>query len=299
MSINALRSATKEATKAIVRNGLMSVASIIVVVACLFLFGVFMIITMNVNYIGEQIANQCQLQVYVDDNMRDEANIERIGAALRAIENVESAQHVTGKQTFDEFKAGLTPEELSSYEAIPETIISDSFKVILTDLSLASDVSDKASAIEGVTRVNNHQNAIATIETLSRVVRHISVWIVAIFALISIFIISNTIKLTVHNRRREINIMKYIGATDSFIRGPFVVEGVIVGLLGALVAFAITNIGYAVLLDQVSKISAISSLIKLKAFGEMFVVILATYVFLGFAIGSIGSAVSIRKYLKV
>ena len=299
MSINALRSATKEATKAIVRNGLMSVASIIVVVACLFLFGFFMIITMNVNYIGEQIANQCQLQVYVDDNMRDEANIERIGAALRAIENVESAQHVTGKQTFDEFKAGLTPEELSSYEAIPETIISDSFKVILTDLSLASDVSDKASAIEGVTRVNNHQNAIATIETLSRVVRHISVWIVAIFALISIFIISNTIKLTVHNRRREINIMKYIGATDSFIRGPFVVEGVIVGLLGALVAFAITNIGYAVLLDQVSKISAISSLIKLKAFGEMFVVILATYVFLGFAIGSIGSAVSIRKYLKV
>ncbi len=299
MSINALRSATKEATKAIVRNGLMSVASIIVVVACLFLFGVFMIITMNVNYIGEQIANQCQLQVYVDDNMRDEANIERIGAALRAIENVESAQHVTGKQTFDEFKAGLTPEELSSYEAIPETIISDSFKVILTDLSLASDVSDKASAIEGVTRVNNHQNAIATIETLSRVVRHVSVWIVAIFALISIFIISNTIKLTVHNRRREINIMKYIGATDSFIRGPFVVEGVIVGLLGALVAFAITNIGYAVLLDQVSKISAISSLIKLKAFGEMFVVILATYVFLGFAIGSIGSAVSIRKYLKV
>lgn len=299
MSIRTLRSATKEASKAIVRNGIMSVASIIVVVACLFLFGVFMIITMNVNYIGDQIANQCQLQVYVDDSMRDAANIERIGVEIRAIENVESATHVTGKQTFDEFKQGLTKDELTAYEAVPETVISDSFKVILTDLSLASDVADKAEKIDGVSRVNNHQNAIATIETLSRVIRHVSVWVVILFALISIFIISNTIKLTVHNRRREINIMKYIGATDSFIRWPFVVEGVIVGLIGAVIAFVVTHIGYAVLLGQISKISAISSLIKLKAFGDMFGILLLTYVFLGFAIGSVGSAVSIRKYLKV
>lgn len=299
MSIRTLKSATKEASKAIVRNGIMSVASIIIVTACLFLFGAFMIITINVNYIGEQIANQCQIQVYIDDNMRDAANIERIGASLRAIENVESAQHVTGKQTFDEFKAGLTAEELTAYEAVPETIISDSFKVILHDLSLADDVSDMVQKIEGVSRVNNHQNAIATIETLSRVVRHVSVWVVLLFAVISIFIISNTIKLTVHNRRKEINIMKYIGATDSFIRWPFVVEGVIVGLIGAVIAFIITHICYAVLLGQVAKISAISSLILLKTFGEMFPILIVTYIFLGFAIGSVGSAVSIRKYLKV
>ncbi len=299
MSIRTLKSATREATKAIVRNGIMSVASIIVVVACLFLFGVFMIITMNVNYIGDQIANQCQLQVYVDDNMRDPVNIERIGAQIRAIENVESAVHVTGKQTFDEFKARLTKDELLAYEAVPETVISDSFKVILTDLSLAADVSGKAEKIEGVSRVNNHQNAIATIETLSRVIKHVSVCVVILFALISIFIISNTIKLTVHNRRKEINIMKYIGATDSFIRWPFVVEGVIVGFIGALFAFVITHICYAVLLGQVAKISAISSLIQLKSFGDMFPVLILTYVFLGFAIGSVGSAVSIRKYLKV
>ncbi len=299
MSIRTLKSATKEASKAIVRNGIMSAASILVVGACLLLFGVFMIITINVNYIGEQITNQCQLQVYIDDNMRDAANIERIGKEIRSLENVESAQHVTGKQTFDEFKNDLTAEELTAYEAVPETIISDSFKVILADLSLAGDVADKAEKIEGVSRVNNHENEIATVETLSRVIRHVSVWVVLFFALISIFIISNTIKLTVHNRRREINIMKYIGATDSFIRWPFVVEGVIVGLIGATVAFIATHIGYAVLLGQISKISAISSLIKLKTFGDMFGILLLTYVFLGFAIGSVGSAVSIRKYLKV
>ena len=299
MSIRTLKSATKEASKAIVRNGIMSVASIFVVGACLLLFGVFMIITMNINYIGDQIANQCQLQVYIDDNMRDVANIDRIGNEIRALESVESATHVTGKQTFDEFKEGLTDEELTAYEAVPETIISDSFKVILTDLSFAGDVADKAEKIEGVSRVNNHQNAIATVETLSRVIRHVSVWVVLFFAFISIFIISNTIKLTVHNRRKEINIMKYIGATDSFIRWPFVVEGVIVGLIGAAVAFIVTDIGYAVLLGQISKVSAISSLIQFKTFGDMFGILLLTYIFLGFAIGSVGSAVSIRKYLKV
>ena len=162
MSIRTLKSATREASRAIVKNGIMSIASIIIVTACLFLFGAFMIITINVNYIGDQIANQCQIQVYIDDNMRDEANIERIGAKLRAIENVESAQHVTGKQTFDEFKEGLSQEELLAYEAVPETIISDSFKVILRDLSLAQDVADRAQAIEGVSRVNNHQNAISS-----------------------------------------------------------------------------------------------------------------------------------------
>lgn len=299
MSIRTLKSATKEASRAIVKNGIMSVASIIIVTACLILFGAFMIITLNINYIGDQIANQCQIQVYVDDNMRDAANIERIGSQIRALENVDSAQHVTGKQTFDEFKEGLSQEELLAYEAVPETVISDSFKVILKDLSLAADVSDKAEKIEGVSRVNNHQNAIATIETLSRVVRHVSAWVIFIFALISVFIISNTIKLTVHNRRKEISIMKYIGATDSFIRWPFVVEGIIVGLIGAIISFVLTDIGYAVLLGQISKISAISSLIKLRTFGDMFGILLITYVFLGFAIGSVGSAVSIRKYLKV
>ena len=299
MSIRTLKNATGEASKAIVRNGIMSVASIIVVMACLFLFGVFMIITMNVNFIGEQITNQCQLQVFVDDEMRTWDTGNKIFTTLSNMEHVEKVTFVTGKETFDEFKADLTPEELSAYDAIPDEIISDSFKVILTDLNYADEVSKKALAIEGVGRVNNHKDEISTIENLSRMIRNISVWVVIIFAVISIFIISNTIKLTVHNRRKEINIMKYIGATDSFIRWPFVIEGIIVGFIGAFFAFIITYIGYAVLLNQISDISAVSSLIKLKSFGEMCLALLGAYVFLGFAIGAVGSAVSIRKYLNV
>ena len=130
--------------------------------------------------------------------------------------------------------------------------------------------------------------------------RNISIWVVIIFAFISIFIISNTIKLTVHNRRKEINIMKYVGATDSFIRGPFVTEGMLVGFIAAVIAFFLTEYGYNSLLKFIGG-SAVSgtTIIAFKTFSDMALIIAGGYLAIGIGLGAIGSAVSMRKYLKV
>ncbi len=294
-----LRRFTSEATSSVVKNGLMSIASMIVVIFCLFIFGVFAILTINVNYLGEQIADQCQLQAYLDETITEEAIISDISSQIDDISYIKDKTFVTGKEIFDNFKKDLDPEQRESFEGVPDEVISDSFQITLTDISHADEVADALSKIEGIQSVDNRQGLINIIENSTRLVKNISIWVVIIFALISIFIISNTIKLTVHNRRKEINIMKYVGATDSYIRGPFVVEGIIVGLISAVLAFFATQYVYTALQTAILNENTMGQVVSLKSFWEMAPAIAISYAVLGLGLGMVGSAVSIRKYLKV
>ncbi|MBQ8526699.1 MAG: permease-like cell division protein FtsX [Clostridia bacterium] len=299
MSIRMLRRFIAEACSGMVRNGLMTIASLFVVTSCLFIFGVFMVITMNINYIGEQLANECQIQAYITSEAKYGGKIQGISDRIKQIEGINEVSFETGEATFANFKSGLSKSELAAFEGLPENIISDSFKVTLTDINLSEAVVAKLEAIEGVERVENKQDIMNIVNNVTQIIRHVSIWIVIIFAIISLFIISNTIKLTVHSRGREINIMKYVGATDAYIRWPFIIEGILVGCASAVVSFFITQGAYMGVLSAVEGNTALSALLNLRTFSEIWNQILLSYLLLGAFIGAFGSAISVRRYLKV
>ncbi|UKI38652.1 MAG: permease-like cell division protein FtsX [Clostridiales bacterium] len=279
----------------------MSIASILVSVACLFVFGVFTMLTININYMGEQAANQCQIQVFVDESITDEAVINSIRDQIKQNQYVKDLTYQSGDDLFQRIcrKYSKRPAGIF-FSGVPSSIISDIFKVTLTDISQTKSVADYISKIDGVKSVKSFDKLTTNVQRITKTVRNISIWVVIIFAFISIFIISNTIKLTVHNRRKEINIMKYVGATDSFIRGPFVTEGMLVGFIAAVIAFFLTEYGYNSLLKFIGG-SAVSgtTIIAFKTFSDMALIIAGGYLAIGIGLGAVGSAVSMRKYLKV
>ena len=299
MSIRMLRRFIAEACSGMVRNGLMTIASLFVVTSCLFIFGVFMVITLNINYMGEQLANECQIQAYITSEAKYGGKIQGISDQIKQIEGISGVSFETGEVTFENFKSGLSSSELAAFEGLPENIISDSFKVTLKDISLSESVVAALEAIDGVERVENRQDIMNIINNITQIIRNVSIWIIIIFALISLFIISNTIKLTVHSRGREINIMKYVGATDAYIRWPFIIEGILVGCASAGLAYFITQGAYMGIMSAVEKNSSLSALLNLRTFGEIWNQLLVAYMVLGAFIGAFGSAIAVRRYLKV
>ena len=227
---------------------------------------------------------------------------ESIRAEIAKLDNVDTEDigFIDGKEKFASFKEGLSEEELKDFEGLPEDLVPDAYTVKLKDLSLADDTIAKLEALPHVESVENSRDLIAVIDNLKDIVQKISIWIIVAFALVSLFIISNTIKLTVHNRRKEINIMKYVGATDSYIRGPFITEGIMIGLLSAVLAFFVSQWTYEGLMSAISSsASAISANIGLMKFSDIWARLLGSYLVLGGVIGAFGSSISVRRYLHV
>jgi len=300
MWIRNFRRFVAEAFSGIFKNGLMTVASVIVVTSCLFIFGVFMVVTLNINHIGEQIADSCQIQVFITNEAKYGGQIQSISDKIKKLDHVEEVTFETGEQTFADFKKGLSKEERKPFAGLPDDVISDSFKITLDDIDYTDSLAKKLEKIDGVESVENKQDMVNLVNELTKLIRDVSFWIVIVFMMISIFIISNTVKLTVHNRRKEINIMKYVGATDSYIRWPFVIEGVLVGLISAIIAFLVTQSCYIGITNAMNgSVSSVSMTIDVLTFSKIWYIIAASYLILGSAIGALGSAFSIRRYLKV
>ena len=288
---------TYEAFSNIFKNGLMSLASLFIIIACLFVFGVFLAFSVNLNFLGEQVTDQCQIQAYITDEA-SHGGIQRVSNEIKKIDGISGITFELGADVFKEFKKGLSEEELASYSGLPDDIIDDSFKVTLHDITESQAVSEKIAKIDGVSRVENRQDMINIVYSVTNAIRHVSVWVILIFMFISVFIISNTIKLALYARRKEINIMKYVGATDAFIRWPFMIEGMIVGFAGAIIAFFIIESCYIAALSALSSVPA-GTIISFKKFSDIWYMILFPFIAVGVSIGAFGSAISIRKYLRV
>ncbi len=303
--LRAIKRSFTEGIRGMVKNGLMTVTSIFVVTSCIFIFGVFLMITFNINNMTSQMANDYQVDVYVakpadGDETAYNSVKEKVKADILKTENVDSSNisFVDGKQKFRDYKESLDQEDLKSFEGLPEDLIPDAYAVRLIDISKVDATCEQLSKIEGVEDVENSSDLVEVINGIKNVVKNVSVWIIVIFALISLFIISNTIKLTVHNRRKEINIMKYVGATDSYIKGPFIMEGMLVGVMSAVVAFFISQWSYLGIMTTV-KTTFLASSIGLLEFWDIWVNLLVSYIGLGCLIGAFGSSLSVRRYLKV
>ena len=191
-------------------------------------------------------------------------------------------------------------EYTSAMEAVEPDFLSDSYIVTLTDLDLNESVQEQISKLPHFKRITSSNQTINSLSIIGKWIRIVTGVILIVLIFISIFIIANTIKLTVHARRKEISIMKYVGATNSFIRWPFIVEGMIIGIVAALISILILGLAYNFVTDKILE-SAINSMISIQllSFSEIFTLVIIVYLALGIGIGVIGSMISMRKYLEV
>lgn len=276
------------------RNILMSLASVGVVTASLIIFGFFWVITVNVNYNTQVLREQPEMQVFCDPEL-DDSQVTMVELLIRGDNRIREYKTVTKQEAFEKAKEMLG-EDKTVLDGLDESILPVSFVIKLKNSSDAEAVVKKFSSFPGVDNVRYSQK---TIDFIYRIVRSIQIGsslLIVLLLTISIFIISNTIKLTVFARRKEINIMKYIGATDWFIRWPFIVEGIIIGLIGAFLSLGIMSIIYSF---GGGKLTEGIYMFKVVSLEKICSDLISIFSIIGVFVGALGSSISIRKYLQV
>jgi cell division transport system permease protein len=278
------------------RNKLMSLASIIIVTASLLVFGIFLIISVNLKFkIDNMLENQLQIEVYCDSNL-DETQVKDIEANIKMNSFVSDVRRVTKEEALERCKELL--EDGSILEGYDGSFLPESFIIKVKDAEHIKSVVETFRGIKGVESIGFLEGNVNELSKISYWARVISMLLLAILLSVSVFIISNTIKLTVFARRREINIMKYIGATDWFIRLPFIVEGIIIGFVGAVLSFIITYYCYNTIEGQLSK-GILGESLNFVDINSIVIYVIGSYSIIGTLVGGIGSGISIRKYLHV
>lgn len=286
-----------EAKKNVVRNGLMSVASLFTIACCLVILGVFAILSLNVNSITAQIKDQCEVQLYVNTGVSEE-RVAQIGTEIEQVENIKEVTLFTKEDTLEYAINDMFEGNEGMLEGFADdNPFSDSYKIVLTDIEKTGETVAMLEQIADVEKVVNKQDVVNTVLSVSGGIKRFSIVMMIVLLVVAVVIISSTVKLTVFNRRKEINIMKYIGATDRFIRVPFVLEGMIIGFFGAVAAFLVVFWSYFALIKYLSSISF--NVFELVGIWEIAPIIAVLFVVFGCLIGVVGSAVSIRKHLQV
>ena len=283
------------------KNKKSTAASIIIMCATMFIFGIFFLIGENVNYIIGQVQSEQAMQVFINPEATPEQQTE-LEQKIKSIQYVNTVEYVSQEQALNEVKS-WSPDInkfLSDYTADGYNPFRASFVVTLTDLTKNDEVQAQIRTFENVDDVEAGNQTVNKLVDIANGIRTATFVILILLILISIFIIANTIKLTVHARRREISIMKYVGATNGFIRWPFMVEGIIIGIVSALISVVILGFVYNFIVNKLVTSSMITTLqINLLTFSDMLSMLFVVYILMGIGIGAIGSAISMKKYLEV
>ena len=278
------------------QNRLMALASVGVLICCLMLTGFAYLIYVNVEQMFHHAIEQNVVAVFLDKDLTD-AQVEKVGITLNSMSNVDKVKLITKEEYLAKYAENLTEGIVESYQGeknpMPNTYI-----VSMKDLELFQDTLDEIQKIRGVEEASYDAGVAETLSQIRGVVLAIGGGIIGVLLVVSLFIIVNTIKLTVYNRRLEIYIMKSVGATDGFVRFPFVVEGLTLGIIGAALAFFIEWGLYNTLVKWIAGMNNFN-LLELVPFDELLVPMMATFGAAGIFVGLFGSFTSIRKFLDV
>lgn len=283
----------REGFRSIFTHGLMSFASVCMIVACLLIMGSFSLVAVNANSMLEDLERDNEILAYVDDEFTDPESLQ---SRIEAIPNVTSATFISKSQAMAEFKA--QQDDPSLFEDLPSNTLRDRYQIHIDDIELMEDTVKLIGDVSGIARVQAALEIADGFVMVRNVASAIAIILVVMLVVISIFIISNTIRLATFTRRDEIAIVKMCGATNWFIRWPFMIEGVILGLLGAVIAFFV-QWGIYGLLGRAMANSGILSLIDTIPFKDLAGTVLLAFLAVGFVIGAGGSVLAIRKFLKV
>ena len=297
MRFNVISYLIKEGVSNLFKNKKSTMSSLMIMCATMLVFGLFFVIGENINAFVENVADAQEIRVIIDNTATD-SEIEEVGSEILSIDGVRSAEFVSKEDALDYMKDLVGEDLIEGYSE--RNIFSVAYNVTLTDLELNDEVQESILQLDHVKKIVSSNQVISQIISLAKGIRIVTAGILVLLIIISVSIIANTIKLTVHARRKEISIMKYVGATNSFIRWPFLVEGVIIGVVAGLLSVAIIGAAYTGIANQMAGTTFLEiAHWKLLEFKDMFNLILTVYLVLGIGIGVLGSGISMRKYLEV
>ena len=298
MRISTLFYTLRQGFRNLFRNKWFTLASIATISACLFLFGLFYAIVTNFQHIVKPAEEGVSVTVFFDEGI-DDTRIQEIGDLIQKRPEVSAINFISAEEAWETF----SEQYLGEYkDGFTENPLEDSanYQIYLNDVSMQSALVTYLESLDGVRQVNRSEVTATTLTGVNALVAYVSVGIIAILFAVSIFLISNTVTIGISVRKEEINIMKYIGATDFFVRSPFVVEGMLIGLIGSAIPLGIIYALYNMVIEYVmERFSMLSQLLSFLTVDEIFRMLAPVSLGIGVGIGFLGSIVTVRKHLRV
>jgi len=295
MKVNRFSYLFKEGLKSIFTHGFMSFASVTIIVACLIIMGSFSLLAVNVDSIISTLEQENEILAFVDETLSDTETMD-IKARLEALPNVSSVQFISRDDAWNNFVAQYDDE--SMFSDLDGSVLRHRYVIYLEDLSLMESTAEEIRETRGIADVSAHLEISQGFIMVRNIVSVISLIFIVILFIVSTFIMANTIKLATFNRKEEIAIMKMVGAGNSFIRAPFVVEGIVLGMLGGGIAFFIEWGIYSLVCGKVMG-GIVGNFVTVIPFQLLMWPVLAVFMAVGLVVGVFGSNIAIRNYLKV
>ena len=284
-----------EGFRNIFTHGFMSFASVTIIIACLIVMGSFTLLDININQIIDDIGDQNQILAYVDEDMTAQEASAKLQTKLESLDNVASVEFVSRSEARESF---MEKYDESLMEGIDDEVFRHRFSIQLIDLSLMDETKAEIEDVDGIVKVNAPTEFADKFISVRNVISIVSLALIVILGFVSLFIMSNTIKLATYGRREEIAIMKMVGASNSFIRCPFIVEGLVLGVVGGGLAFLAQGGLYAALEAKIVESLGIS-FVEIVPFAQVWPFVLITFLAVGILVGAVGGVIAIRNYLKV
>ena len=295
MSLHSIGYLFREGIKSLLKNRTMCIASIGVLISCLLMTGIAGLLSLNLSVTMESIEGNNTLTVMLRQDVPSLTAV-RIGEEIRQIDNVAECTFVPKDSALEGIMADVDGgTDLFEEFAGDENPLPDSYKICLSDLSLYDETISAITAIDGVDSISDYRAVANKLSSLDRLVRYCSIGIVIILAVVSLFIIANTVKVTIFSRRVEINIMKSVGATNGFVRVPFIVEGIIIGIISGLVSATVLYFAYDQAVEVVYGLAPWLTIVNIRPYVWL---IYGGYLVVGMLFGLLGGTISIGKYLK-
>ena len=291
----------KQGIKNIKRNWMFSLASIITMAACIFLVGVFYSLVTNVDNIAHKVEQEVPITVFFDEGTTDE-QMQEVGNLIQARQEVERVEFESGDQAWQNFKDKYFQgsDAADGFKDDNPLVNSSNYQVYLNQIEKQTELVNYIQGLDHVREVNQSEQAANTLGSFNKLVSYASIIIIAILLLISVFLISNTVSVGISVRKEEIGIMKYIGATDAFVRAPFVLEGMVLGVIGAAVPLVALYFLYNTAVEFIlTKFNVLTGVVDFIPVWQIYRVLLPIGLLLGIGIGFIGSIWTTRKHLRV
>ena len=295
--------ALRQGFKNIGRNGLFSLASVGTITACLFMFGIFYCIVVNFQFMIQKAESNVGVTVFFEETITEDEMLE-VQKLIDSREEVSSTTYISAEEAWEDFKKDYFPDGdtgiLSGLDQDNPLADCASVQVYLADTSRQNELVDYIKTLNGVSEVNASQIIADSFTNFSRLIGYISMAVILILVFVAIFLISNTVMIGITVRKEEIAIMKYIGATDIFVRGPFIIEGMTIGLIGSGIPVIVLRILYPMVVDFVlGHFSILSRLLTFMDVNAVFNILIPVSLGIGLGIGFIGSYMTLRKHFKV
>ena len=295
MKVNRIGYLFREGLRGVFSHGFRSFASITVIAACLLIMGSFALVGINIDSIIRDMEQESQILAFVDESLtQDDARL--LEGAIRTLSNVREVKFITREEALENYKAQY--EDTSLFDDIDATVLRNRYVVYLNDITLMENTKEALENVPGVADVNAEVGIAKGFITVRNVVSVITAILIVVLLVVSLFMMSNTIKLATYTRREEIAIMKMVGANNGFIRFPFVVEGLIMGVLGAGIGFLLQWLIYNFITGRIMN-SMAGNLFHLLPFAAIMTPLLLVYLAVGILVGAFGGGMAIRNYLKV